>query len=125
MAHFNAARISTSKLGTNNLEVIFVERPGKTLTVNLSPEAQNQLILAILARGMDSTGRQIPPRVLIVHDTNRTQFDTSHPLGKNHASLDISAGQNMAIRLAIPTIQLTKFQQEVAGLKGPDSPQAH
>lgn len=116
MKSFNAATVSGSTLSTNNLQVVFMEKPGKTLTVNLSPEAQSRLLLTLLARDPAST---LSHRILVVHGTSKTQFDTPHPLAGTHAALNIALDQKnqMSLRLAIPDHQLASFQKEVAALK--------
>jgi hypothetical protein len=113
---FNASSVSKTLFGKNNLEVTFVDHSGAKQIVNLSPQARNQMMLALLARPslqeLDKLQRQLGPEHLL-----NVQGITSFVLGQDKPALEIILAQGMSVYLTFPPDGIKKFQVVLSDLE--------
>lgn len=115
MKQFNAARIATSSKGPTNHQLHLVDSIGRTLELNLSPQAQQQLFQAVLSTPPMSDGKAIAGPNL------RMQGARSHTLDTGTYALELFLGPNQTIRVEIPCEGLQALQRELARLGTPST----
>lgn len=115
----NAASVSNATVNgeTNSIQITFVDTINNTQVINLSPQAQESLLLALIARpsvGLLSE-QKVSRRPLGVIGARRIQD------AKGFVGLELVVGDNQAIHVMFPPEGVAPFQKMVAAIHDPSS----
>lgn len=116
MKQFAAARLISASRGPSNQQIHLQDSIGRTLELNLSPQAQAQLLEALLSnaplvQGTPTSGSQ----------HLKIQAAKCHMLGNGDCGLELFLGPNKAIRIAFDPSGLPAFQKALESFANPGS----
>jgi hypothetical protein len=105
--NFNAANLESATAQNNNLRLLFVDSNGQKQSINLSPQAKNNLLMSLMTRPTSPN----PDAALACNGVRWAVIDKSTPC------LEFSFAQNLAIPIIFPPEAIGLLKEQIALLE--------